>query len=177
MVWRVPSIDLNGRVVELALAELRIPYMRPYFALGFVLVALASTSQAKGKYKNLSIWMMPMTVEGCRVPHLCARIFVGDCKQKGLAGGSSFCPSSMFSVSLSPFETVCPVLAFLQGRVPMSPVPRFMPSGLHRTYGAHHLHFMTCSCYCRLPGLGTARLEILVAQAAKNARTGHPWLS
>ena len=32
-----------------------------------------------------------------------------------------------------------------------------MPSGLHRTYGAHHLHFITCSCYRRLPFLGTAR--------------------
>ena len=32
-----------------------------------------------------------------------------------------------------------------------------MPSGLHRTYGAHHLHFITCSCYQRLPFLGTAR--------------------
>ena len=32
-----------------------------------------------------------------------------------------------------------------------------MPSGLHRTYGAHHLHFITCSCYRRLPLLRTAR--------------------
>jgi hypothetical protein len=24
---------------------------------------------------------------------------------------------------------------------------------LHRTYGAHHLHFITCSCYRRLPFL------------------------
>jgi REP-associated tyrosine transposase len=32
-----------------------------------------------------------------------------------------------------------------------------MPSGLHRTYGAHHLHFITCSCYRRLPWLCTAR--------------------
>ena len=31
-----------------------------------------------------------------------------------------------------------------------------MPSGLHRTYGAHHLHFITCSCYRRLPFLCTA---------------------
>ena len=28
-----------------------------------------------------------------------------------------------------------------------------MPSGLHRSYGAHHLHFITCSCYRRLPFL------------------------
>ena len=26
-----------------------------------------------------------------------------------------------------------------------------MPAGLHRTYGAHHLHFITNSCYRRLP--------------------------
>jgi putative transposase len=32
-----------------------------------------------------------------------------------------------------------------------------MPAGLHRTYGAHHLHFITCSCYRRLPFLGTVR--------------------
>lgn len=28
-----------------------------------------------------------------------------------------------------------------------------MPAGLHRTYGAHHLHFITVSCYHRLPFL------------------------
>ena len=32
-----------------------------------------------------------------------------------------------------------------------------MPNGLPRTYGAHHLHFITCSCYSRLPFLRTAR--------------------
>jgi putative transposase len=32
-----------------------------------------------------------------------------------------------------------------------------MPTGLHRTYGAHHLHFITCSCYRRLPLLVDAR--------------------
>ena len=32
-----------------------------------------------------------------------------------------------------------------------------MPSGLHRTYGAHHLHFITCSCYRRLPFLSRAK--------------------
>jgi putative transposase len=31
-----------------------------------------------------------------------------------------------------------------------------MPIGLHRTYGSHHLHFITCSCYRRLPFLDTA---------------------
>ena len=32
-----------------------------------------------------------------------------------------------------------------------------MPSGLHRTYGTHHLHFITCSCYRRLPFLSSPR--------------------
>src|SRR5271155_3260564 len=32
-----------------------------------------------------------------------------------------------------------------------------MPRGLHRSYGAHHLHFITCSCYRRLPLLRSAR--------------------
>jgi putative transposase len=32
-----------------------------------------------------------------------------------------------------------------------------MPAGLHRTYGLHHLHFITCSCYRRLPFLGSAK--------------------
>jgi putative transposase len=31
-----------------------------------------------------------------------------------------------------------------------------MPSSLHRTYGAHHLHFITCSCYQCLPLLNSA---------------------
>ncbi len=31
-----------------------------------------------------------------------------------------------------------------------------MASGLHRTYGAHHLHFITCSCFRRLPFLKRA---------------------
>jgi hypothetical protein len=35
-----------------------------------------------------------------------------------------------------------------------------MPSGLHRTYGAHHLHFITCSRYRRLPFLKTARTDL-----------------
>ena len=32
-----------------------------------------------------------------------------------------------------------------------------MPAGLHRTYGAHHLHFITCSCYQRLPLLNSSK--------------------
>jgi putative transposase len=32
-----------------------------------------------------------------------------------------------------------------------------MPIGLHRTYGAHHLHFVTCPCHRRLSLLGAAR--------------------
>jgi putative transposase len=32
-----------------------------------------------------------------------------------------------------------------------------MPSGLHRFYGADHLHFITCSCYRRWPLLDSPR--------------------
>ena len=32
-----------------------------------------------------------------------------------------------------------------------------IPSGLHRTYGAHHLHFISNSCYQRRPLLNTPR--------------------
>jgi putative transposase len=32
-----------------------------------------------------------------------------------------------------------------------------VPAGLHRTYGAHHLHFITCSCYHRRPKLRSLR--------------------
>ena len=32
-----------------------------------------------------------------------------------------------------------------------------MPTGLKRYYGRRHLHFITCSCYRRVPLFGTAR--------------------
>ncbi len=32
-----------------------------------------------------------------------------------------------------------------------------MPKRLKRYYGSRHLHFITCSCYRRLPLLGSAR--------------------
>jgi len=32
-----------------------------------------------------------------------------------------------------------------------------MPKGLRRYYGQKHLHFITCSCYRRLPLLGPVR--------------------
>ena len=49
---------------------------------------------------------------------------------------------------LSRLGTVgAPSLRFLQGRV---------RCGLQRTYGAHHLHFITWSCYRRLPFLNSA---------------------
>jgi putative transposase len=51
-----------------------------------------------------------------------------------------------------------------------------MPIGLHRSYGAHHLHFITCSCYRRLPLLGTARSRdrflAILEQARQRYRFG-----
>jgi putative transposase len=34
-----------------------------------------------------------------------------------------------------------------------------MPKGLHRRYGLQHLHFITCSCYRRLPLLASAKAK------------------
>src|SRR4029077_19809952 len=45
-----------------------------------------------------------------------------------------------------------------------------MPAGLHRTYGAHHLPFITCSCYRRLPFLCTARSRDRVLSILEQAR-------
>ena len=45
-----------------------------------------------------------------------------------------------------------------------------MPQGLYRIYGAHHLHFITCSCYRRQPELGWAWRRDLFLQLLEEAR-------
>ncbi len=45
-----------------------------------------------------------------------------------------------------------------------------VPSGLHRTYGAHHLHFITCSCYRRLPFLNAAPERDCIVSILEQAR-------
>ncbi len=45
----------------------------------------------------------------------------------------------------------CPALACKGGYDADDTMGFVMPSGLHRTYVAHPLHFITCSCYRRLP--------------------------
>jgi hypothetical protein len=52
-----------------------------------------------------------------------------------------------------------------------------MPSGLHRTYGAHHLHFITCSCYRRLNPVsdgGGARSADRPDENPHFPQVGHP---
>jgi hypothetical protein len=72
---------------------------------------------------------------------------------KGLAGW----PSHPGCVFLSRNETEgAPSLRSLQGRDAMLLYHSVMPLGLHRYYGADHLHFITCSCYRRTPLLRTA---------------------
>jgi putative transposase len=46
-----------------------------------------------------------------------------------------------------------------------------MPSGLHRSYGAHHLHFITCSCHHRLPLLKRARSRDCFLSILEQVRT------
>jgi len=45
-----------------------------------------------------------------------------------------------------------------------------MPSGLHRTYGAHRLHFITTSCYRRLPFLSAAGSRDIFLAILEQAR-------
>ena len=45
-----------------------------------------------------------------------------------------------------------------------------MPWGLHRFYGAGHLHFITCSCYRRRPLLGTAKRRDLFLKVLEQVR-------
>ena len=62
-------------------------------------------------------------------------------------------------IFFSRYETVgAPLLRFLQGRARCCRYHVFvMPAGLHRTYGAHHLHFITTSCYRRRPLFDSAQ--------------------
>jgi len=46
-----------------------------------------------------------------------------------------------------------------------------MPAGLQRIYGRGHLHFVTFSCYRRLPLLKTARARQVVVQELARLRT------
>src|SRR5262249_12996243 len=48
--------------------------------------------------------------------------------------------------------------------------PSLMPWGLHRYYGAGHLHFITCSCYRRLPLLGIAKRRDLFLEILEQVR-------
>jgi putative transposase len=64
------------------------------------------------------------------------------------------------------------------------PHPRFlrvgvwcgMPKGLKRYYGRGHLHFLTFSCYRRLPLLGTARARNLFVKELRRVRREYGFL-
>jgi putative transposase len=45
-----------------------------------------------------------------------------------------------------------------------------MPKGLHRRYGLRHLHFITCSCYRRLPLFASARAKNLFVKILGEVR-------
>lgn len=45
-----------------------------------------------------------------------------------------------------------------------------MPWGLKRYYGAGHLHFITCSCYRRMPLLGSPRRRTLFLNLLEQTR-------
>jgi putative transposase len=45
-----------------------------------------------------------------------------------------------------------------------------MPKGLRRRYGLRHLHFITCSCYRRLPLFSLARAKNLFVKILGEVR-------
>ena len=47
-----------------------------------------------------------------------------------------------------------------------------MPKGLRRRYGQGHLHFITCSCYRRLPLFASARARNLFVKILGEVRDG-----
>jgi len=52
-----------------------------------------------------------------------------------------------------------------------------MPSGLKRYYGRGHFHFITFSCYKRLPLLKTARArDVLLRELERVRREAGYWL-
>src|SRR6266571_9018118 len=65
-------------------------------------------------------------------------------------------------------------------RVPHASVLRVgvctMPKGLKRYYGWGHLHFLTFSCYRRLPLLNTVRVRNLFVEALEKIRERHRFL-
>ena len=48
-----------------------------------------------------------------------------------------------------------------------------MPKGLKRRYGQHHLHFITCSCYRRLPLLGSLQAKNVFATTLGEVRESY----
>ena len=51
-----------------------------------------------------------------------------------------------------------------------------MPNRLHRYYGAGYLHFITTSCYHRLPLLGTGQNRDLFLQVLEQVRRRYQFL-
>jgi putative transposase len=51
-----------------------------------------------------------------------------------------------------------------------------MPKGLKRYYGQGHLHFVTFSCYRRLPLLGTKRARNLFIKELRRVRREYGFL-
>ena len=71
----------------------------------------------------------------------------------GWTGGPAF--EILISFPISELWVPRPCV-FCKGGYDAACTMGLMPSGLHRTYGAHHLHFITWSCYRRLPFLNSA---------------------
>jgi putative transposase len=65
----------------------------------------------------------------------------------------------------------CPVLDDLSRAGVFGPLA--MPKDLHRRYGLRHPHFITCSCYRRLPLFASARAKNLFVKILAEVRDRH----
>ena len=62
----------------------------------------------------------------------------------------------------------CPALDVFSRAGLLASTP--MPKGLRRRYGLGHLHFITCSCYRRLPSFSSARAKNLFVKILGEVR-------
>ena len=84
------------------------------------------------------------------------------------AGGPGFSVAVCFPIT----KRGCPILAFFArvGRDAAATIKFVMTGGLHRYYGSNQLHFITCSCYRRMPLLRSARSRNRILSVLEQTR-------
>lgn len=90
------------------------------------------------------------------------------------AGGPAFAMGCfVFPIT----ESGCPIVGFLArvGGEAADTIGLVMPRGWRRYYGADPLHFITCSCYRRMPLLGSAGSRDRILSVLEPTRKRSKW--